>query len=229
MNPPHSKLSIIIPVLNEARTLASTLQAAQVHRQAGAELIIVDGGSTDETLPLCAGAADQVLQTRRGRASQMNFGAAHAQGAVLLFLHADTRLPERAVVLVADALHSGVHQWGRFDVRISGRSALLPVIAACMNWRSRWSGIATGDQAIFVQREAWRSVGGFPAQPLMEDIALSRRLLRLGRPACIRTRLTTSGRRWDQHGAWRTIGLMWRLRLLYWLGVPAEKLARAYR
>jgi rSAM/selenodomain-associated transferase 2 len=228
MNLPPTRLSIIVPVLNESQTIASTLQAAQVHRQAGAELIVVDGGSTDGTLALCVGAADQVLHAPRGRASQMNVGAQHAQGAVLLFLHADTQLPENAVPLVADALRSGVHRWGRFDVMLSGRSAMLPVIAACMNWRSRLSGIATGDQAIFVQREAWNAVGGFPAQPLMEDIELSRRLLRISRPACIRTRLTTSGRRWDQRGAWRTILLMWRLRWLYWLGVPPERLARAY-
>ncbi len=228
MTPPPIHLSIIIPVLNEARTLASTLQAVQVHRQAGAELIVVDGGSTDETVALCAGAADHVLQAPRGRANQMNLGAQQAEGAVLLFLHADTQLPDGAVHLVAQALRSGAHRWGRFDVVLSGRSALLPVVAACMNLRSRLSGIATGDQAIFVQREAWLAVGGFPAQPLMEDIEISRRLLRWSRPACIRSRLTTSGRRWDQRGAWRTIWLMWRLRWLYALGVPAERLARAY-
>jgi rSAM/selenodomain-associated transferase 2 len=223
------RISIIMPVLNEARTLASTLRAAQALRQAGVELIIVDGGSDDTTLALCVGAADQVLQAPRGRARQMNFGARQAGASTLLFVHADTTLPAGAQDMVAERLSSGGHRWGRFDVSITGRAAMLPFIAACMNLRSRLTGIATGDQAIFVRRDAFDAVGGFPDQPLMEDVELSRRLRRLGRPACIGAKVTTSGRRWDQHGVWRTILLMWRLRLLYWLGVPAERLARAYR
>ncbi len=223
------RLSIIMPVLNEAPTLARALGAAQVHRQAGAELIVVDGGSDDATLALCAGHADRLLQAPRGRASQMNLGARQARAATLLFLHADTVLPERAVDIVAAQLAGGHHRWGRFDVSIVGRSGMLAVIAACMNLRSRLTGMATGDQAIFVERELFDAVGGFPAQPLMEDIELSRRLLRTGRPACVDAKAVTSGRRWDQRGVWRTILLMWRLRLLYWLGVPAERLAGAYR
>jgi rSAM/selenodomain-associated transferase 2 len=158
----------------------------------------------------------------------MNAGAAAAGGAILLFLHADTRLPAGAADAVLQAL-SGTAAWGRFDVTIEGRSAWLPLIARLMNWRSRWTGIATGDQAMFVRRADFDAVGGFPDQPLMEDIELSRRLRARGAPACLRLRATTSGRRWDQRGAWPTILLMWRLRLLYALGTPAERLARAYR
>jgi rSAM/selenodomain-associated transferase 2 len=160
----------------------------------------------------------------------MNAGAAVATAPRLLFLHADTRLPADALDLVCSALDA--HAWGRFDVRISGRSAWLHVVAAMMNARSRWSGIATGDQAIFMTRAAFDVVGGFPDQPLMEDIELSRRLKRLPQrpaPACLRARVTTSGRRWERHGVWRTIWLMWRLRWLYWRGTPAETLAGMYR
>jgi rSAM/selenodomain-associated transferase 2 len=146
----------------------------------------------------------------------------------VLFLHADTRLPADADRIVLDAVQRGA-SWGRFDVRIEGRSRWLPVVAALMNARSRLSGIATGDQAIFVTRAAFDRVGGFPDQPLMEDIEISRRLRRLARPACLRARVVTSGRRWDTHGAWRTIVLMWRLRWAYWRGAPAQELARRYR
>jgi rSAM/selenodomain-associated transferase 2 len=164
----------------------------------------------------------------RGRASQMNAGAAVATSGVLLFLHADTQLPADAQALVEQALRS--HAWGRFDVAIDGRSRWLPLVAALMNLRSRASGIATGDQAIFMRRDAFDAVGGFADQPLMEDIELSRRLrARFGAPACLRAKVLTSGRRWDERGAWRTIALMWRLRLLYRLGVPAERLAAQYR
>ena len=222
---PQPPLSIVMPVRDEAQRIAAALAALAPLRTAGAELIVVDGGSHDGTPALCQGRADAVLAAAAGRATQMNAGARAASGAVLLFLHADTALPADAAALIAQA---GA-PWGRFDVTIEGRSTLLPLVAALMNWRSRWTGIATGDQAIFVRREAFDAVGGFPEQPLMEDIELSKRLSRLGRPACLRARVVTSGRRWDQRGAWRTIVLMWRLRLLYWLGVPAERLAAAYR
>ena len=198
-------------------------------REDGPEIIVCDGGSTDGTLLSCGGLADVVLSTPCGRARQMTAGAAVARGEVLLFLHADTRLPADAPAAIAQALARGAG-WGRFDVRIEGRATVLPVVAAFMNRRSRWSGIATGDQAIFMRRELFDAVGGFPDQPLMEDIELSSRLLRRGHaPACLRQRVTTSGRRWDEHGAWRTIVLMWRLRWRYWRGTPAESLARLYR
>jgi rSAM/selenodomain-associated transferase 2 len=217
-----------VPVLNEASGIASTLAALAPLRARGAELIVVDGGSDDGTLALCQGQADQLLAGPRGRARQMNHGAQAARAATLLFLHADTRLPADADRLVAVALGNGA-AWGRFDVRIEGRSRWLPVVARLMNLRSRLTGIATGDQALFMPRTAFDRVGGFPDQPLMEDIEISRRLLVIGRPACLRQPVTTSGRRWDQRGAWRTIVLMWRLRWAYWRGAPAEDLARRYR
>lgn len=222
------RLSIVMPVLNEAAGLQATLQALQALRAGGHELIVVDGGSQDDSAALAAALADEVVHSPRGRARQMNAGAAQARHDTLLFLHADTRLPAAADAAVAQALQRGA-RWGRFDVRIEGRSAWLPVVAWFMNRRSRLSGIATGDQALFVQRALFQQLGGFPEQPLMEDVELSRRLRAQSRPACLRARVVTSGRRWDERGAWRTIVLMWRLRWLYWRGTPAEQLARAYR
>ncbi|MBL8325338.1 MAG: TIGR04283 family arsenosugar biosynthesis glycosyltransferase [Rubrivivax sp.] len=222
-------MSVVVPVLNEALGVRQCLQALAPLRAAGAEIIVVDGGSHDGTAALCERRADRVLQGPRGRARQMNAGAARARGDVLLFLHADTRLPDAALTQVVDALGPGGRAWGRFDVQIEGRSRWLPVVAALMNLRSRLTGIATGDQAIFMHRSAFAAVGGFPEQPLMEDVEMSRRLKRIGAPACLRARVVTSGRRWDQRGALATIVLMWRLRLLYWLGASPERLARAYR
>ena len=227
------RVSIIVPVLNEAATLGDALRALASWRTAcagGCEVIVVDGGSADAhraTCAACAGLTDAVLLAPRGRARQMNAGAARAQGQVLLFLHVDTRLPAGAPAAVEAALQQ--HAWGRFDVAIAGTSRLLPVIAAFMNLRSRLSGIATGDQAIFVTRPAFDAAGGFPDQPLMEDIEISRRLRRTGPPACLRLRVRTSGRRWDEFGVWRTTALMWRLRWLYWRGTPAEQLVGLYR
>ena len=223
-------LSIVMPVLDEAAAIAAALEALAPLRARGAELIVVDGGSVDDTLALCGGRVDTLLHAPAGRARQMNTGAAAARGAVLLFLHADTRLPDRADRLIADGLHRSRRQWGRFDVTIDGRSRCFVLIAALMNLRSRVTGIATGDQAIFVARTAFDAAGGFPDQPLMEDIELSRRLRRgAGAPLCLADRVHTSGRRWERHGVGRTVVLMWRLRLLYWLGVSAERLARDYR
>lgn len=222
-------LSIVVPALDEAAGIAATLQALQPLRARGAEVIVVDGGSRDATPALAAPLADRVIASTRGRALQMNAGAAAARAPRLLFLHADTRLPEGADALVAHALAGGRHAWGRFDVVLEGRSRGLAVVAAMMNLRSRLTGIATGDQAIFVTREAFDAAGGFPAQPLMEDIELSRRLLQHSRPACLHDKVRTSGRRWDQRGLLRTIVLMWRLRWAYWRGTPAEVLAARYR
>jgi rSAM/selenodomain-associated transferase 2 len=229
-DPPRASpaLSIIVPVLNEAAGITDVLMPLAAWRARGAELIVVDGGSSDDTAALCSAHCDLLLHSPRGRASQMNAGAASARGTALLFLHADTRPPDDGDALVAAAIKAGAC-WGRFDVRIAGRSALLPLIAALMNLRSRWSGIATGDQAIFVRRDLFVQLGGYAEQPLMEDIDLSRRLLRIAHPACLRARATTSGRRWDTHGAWRTVWLMWTLRWRYWRGTPADVLARAYR
>ena len=221
-------LSIIVPVLDEAAGIAAALRRLATLRRQGAELIVVDGGSSDGTAALCDGLADVVLASPRGRALQMNAGAAAATGRVLLFLHADTQLPDRAAAHIEAALRT--RAWGRFDVAIDGCSPWLAVVAAMMNLRSSISGIATGDQAIFVRRDVFGAAGGFPRQPLMEDIELSRRLLRRhGRPAGVRARVVTSGRRWESRGVWRTIWLMWRLRLLYRLGASPERLARMYR
>lgn len=220
-------LSIVLPVLNEATGIVAALEALGPLRRGGAEVIVADGGSADRSAELAGSLADQVLDAPRGRASQMNAGAAAARGGVLLFLHADTRLPEGADGLVAQAMATGSH-WGRFDVRIEGRSIWLPVVAALMNRRSRLTGIATGDQAMFVSRAAFDAVGGFPDIPLMEDIELSGRLLQTGRPACLPARVTTSGRRWEAHGVWRTILRMWWLRLRYALGADPRRLALEY-
>ena len=226
MNP--ASLSIIIPVLNEGDGLAATLQALAPLRAHGVQLIVVDGGSQDDSLAKAKPLVDHALAGPRGRGRQMNIGAALAQGDVLLFLHADTQLPDTADALVLTAIGAGA-LWGRFDVHIEGRSPMLRVVATMMNLRSRMSGIATGDQAIFVQRAAFEAVGGFPDQALMEDIELSKRLGRSSAPACLRARVRTSGRRWESRGVWRTIFLMWRLRWRYWLGASPEQLERAYR
>jgi rSAM/selenodomain-associated transferase 2 len=227
------RLTIVIPVLDEAAIIAATLQALAPLRACGAEVIVVDGGSSDSTVALARPIADRVVAERRNRGAAMNSGAALGTGEVFIFLHADTTLPDRADQLIAAALacrpsDRAYRCWGRFDLRIAGRHPLLALVARMINWRSRLTGIATGDQAIFVTREAFWSVGGFPDLPLMEDIALSRKLKRLCRPLCIAAPAVTSGRRWDYHGLWQTVVLMWRLRLAYYLGVAPARLALAY-
>ncbi|HET9580987.1 MAG TPA: TIGR04283 family arsenosugar biosynthesis glycosyltransferase [Usitatibacter sp.] len=221
-------LSIIVPVLDEAEAIGATLRALQPARAMGAEVLVVDGGSRDATCALARPLADRVLQAPRGRAAQMNAGAAAASGRVLLFLHADTVLPPDAASAVESALADGRHAWGRFDVAIGSPHPLLAVVAMLMNARSRWTGIATGDQAVFVRRDAFEAAGGFPSIPLMEDVALSRALKRLSAPAALRLRVVTSGRRWERHGILRTIFLMWRLRAAYALGADPHRLARRY-
>lgn len=222
-----TRLSIVVPVLNEVAVIVSTLEHLQALRIAGAEVIVVDGGSTDDTPQLVQPMADRVVQASTGRARQMNKGAALAGGDVLLFLHADTILPRDAGRRITEAISAG-RQWGRFDVLIEGASPLFPVISFFMNLRSRLSGVATGDQAIFVARSAFVSVGGFPDIPLMEDIAFSDKMRRRSRPACIRARVRTSGRRWEKHGVARTILKMWWLRLRFFLGDSPERLAAEY-
>jgi rSAM/selenodomain-associated transferase 2 len=227
MTPPT--LSIVMPVLNEAAVLDAVLQALAPLTARGAQLIVADGGSSDGTTALAQAAGALVVHAPRGRALQMNAGAQLASAKLLLFLHADTLLPDDADRLMARALDDGVAVWGRFDVRIDGQPPLLRMVAALMNKRSRWSGIATGDQAIFMTRAAFDAVGGFPVQPLMEDIEISKRLRRISSPACLRAQVLTSGRRWKTHGVWRTVLLMWRLRFAYWRGAAPERLAELYR
>jgi rSAM/selenodomain-associated transferase 2 len=222
------RLSIVVPCLDEEEGIAATLAALAPFRARGAEVIVVDGGSVDNTVARARSGADLVLAARRGRASQMNVGAKHARGDVLLFLHADTRLPPGADTLIQSGLASTGKTWGRFDVTIEGRHPLLPVVAEAMNVRSRWTGIATGDQAIFLQRALFERIGGYPAIALMEDIALTSLLSKEGPPLCIHEKAVTSGRRWEKHGLVRTVLLMWRLRLAYRLGADPDRLALRY-
>lgn len=223
------RISIVVPALDEAAGIQSVLAPLQPLRERGHEVIVVDGGSTDGTPDLAASLADRVISSPRGRAVQQNAGAAAASGDVLLFLHADTALPDGADALVLGGLRRTGRGWGRFDVRLSGRHPLLRVVERMIGIRSRLSGIATGDQAIFVRREWFWRGGGFPELPLMEDVAITRALKRLGRPLCLRTRVTTSSRRWEERGIARTILLMWRLRWAYFRGADPAELARRYR
>ncbi len=221
------KLSIVMPVLNEAAGIEAALAALASYRARGAEIIVVDGGSGDCTRELARPFADHVIAGPRGRAAQMNAGAEIAGGDVLLFLHADTRLPDGADRLIRNGLASSARFWGRFNVGIEG-GGILRLVALMMNARSRLTGICTGDQALFVTRAAFERVGGFPSIALMEDVALSARLKRVSRPLALRARVTTSGRRWRQNGALRTVLLMWLLRLEFFFGADPARLARQY-
>jgi rSAM/selenodomain-associated transferase 2 len=223
-----SKLSIIMPVLNEGEGIAAALDALAVLRALGTEVMVVDGGSRDATIQRARLRADRVIAAPPGRGLQMNAGADKASGDVLLFLHADTRLPGEADHVVLNGLERSGRVWGRFDAEIEGQSPLLVVIAWLMNLRSRLTGIATGDQAMFVRRDAFQAAGGFAAIPLMEDIELCKRLRRVSRPLCLRERVVTSGRRWEKDGVLNTVVLMWRLRLAYFLGADPKTLARRY-
>jgi rSAM/selenodomain-associated transferase 2 len=220
--------SIIVPVLNEAEDIRAALQALAPRRARGAEIIVVDGGSTDDTVARAASLATFVISSPRGRATQMNAGTAIASADILLFLHADTQLPSDADRLVIDGLAQSQRAWGRFDIAIKGRHPLLPLVASAMNLRSRLTGITTGDQAMFMSRAAFAAAGGFPEIALMEDITFARSLKRVSRPLCLRARVVTSGRRWEKRGVARTIVLMWRLRLAYFFGAKPENLARRY-
>ncbi len=217
------RLSVVVPALNEAREIEAALAALAALRARGHEVIVVDGGSADGTARLARPLCDRLVESARGRALQMNAGARVARNDVIVFLHADTRLPTDAVESIVEGLRGA--RWGRFDVRIDSDRPILNLVACAMNLRSRLTGIATGDQAIFVRRDAFN---GFPEIPLMEDIAFSAAMRRCGRPACLRSRVVTSGRRWEARGVLRTILLMWRLRLLYFLGAAPERLARLY-
>jgi len=225
-------LAVVVPVLNEAATIEAALLRLAPLRERGARVIVVDGGSGDDTAARAAPLADRVLAAARGRALQMNAGARADEAAtasVLLFLHADTQLPEVADRIIERALADGEHCWGRFDVRLDAAGWPLRLIETMMNWRSRLTGIATGDQAIFVTRAAFDWLHGFAPLPLMEDIDFCSRARRLTRPAALRSRVRTSARRWQRHGLWRTVALMWSLRLAYFFGADPAALARRYR
>ncbi|MEP6656217.1 MAG: TIGR04283 family arsenosugar biosynthesis glycosyltransferase [Betaproteobacteria bacterium] len=223
------RVSIVIPALDEAAGITATLWPLQPLRAAGHEVIVVDGGSRDATLRIAAPLADLAFTAPRGRALQMNAGAAAAHGELLLFLHADSVLASAALTRMLHDYQASGRYWGRFDVDIGGRPRLLRLIAFMMNARSRITGIATGDQAIFVTRELFQRVGGFPRQALMEDIALSIALKRhSGMPLCTRARVRTSGRRWERYGIVREVLHMWRLRWDYWRGVSPLALAARY-
>jgi rSAM/selenodomain-associated transferase 2 len=221
------KFSIIIPTFNESDTIQSCLLALQSLRD-HAEIIVVDGDSDDNTIELATAYADKILSSERGRAKQMNHGAAQATGDILLFLHADTELPEHALSLLAQQLTTQ-QPWGRFDIELCGESIIFKVIAFMMNWRSRLTGVATGDQAIFVSKTAFIAVGCYPDIALMEDIALSSALKKISSPICLKAKVKSSSRRWQHYGIYKTILLMWSLRLRYWLGQDPHYLAELYR
>jgi len=223
------KLSIIIPALNEENSIVKTLKQLQPLRDEGHEVIVVDGGSDDQTWQLSEPLVDHAIQSHPGRARQMNRGAALASNEILLFLHADTRLPDDATQQIDAALNCTMKVWGRFDVRLTGQPFMFRVIERMINQRSCITGIATGDQAIFVRRAVFELFGGYAEIPLMEDVELTKSLRSISWPCCIKSAVVTSSRRWEKNGIVKTIWLMWRLRFLYFIGVDPRKLAASYR
>jgi rSAM/selenodomain-associated transferase 2 len=221
-------ISVIIPTLHEEKTLPGTL--ARLRHPAFSEVLVVDGGSRDKTVADIALAhpLTRVMNAPTGRARQMNAGASVAKGELLLFLHADTLLPQTAAEDITRTMADTRFVGGRFDARLTPDRGLLWVVGRMMSWRSRLTGIATGDQALFVRRKVFEDLGGFPDIPIMEDIAFGRRLKRAGRVVALHSCVMASGRRWERHGAIRTILLMWWLRLLFYLGVSPDRLKRLY-
>ena len=220
-------VSIIIPVLNEENSIKELLQQLQAYRQQGHEVIVVDGGSHDNTRAVADSLSDKVISSEAGRALQMNNGATQSRHEILWFLHADTIIPENAIEQIQQALNKS--DWGRFNVKLSGSHILFRIIETMMNVRSCVSSIATGDQGIFVKRKIFGQVNEYSNIPLMEDVDLSKKLKKLSKPVCLKYTLITSSRRWEKNGISSTILLMWKLRFLYWVGVSPEHLARQYR
>ena len=220
-------ISIIIPTLNEENVIQTFLQQLQQFRTQGHEVIVVDGGSSDRTVSVATELSDKVINSESGRAVQMNNGASQSRNDILWFLHADTVISDQSVVQIQQAINKS--NWGRFNVKLSGSNILFRLIEFMMNIRSCLTGVATGDQGIFVKRKTFESVGCFSNLPLMEDIDLSKKLIKISKPACIKNTLITSSRRWEERGILSTVVLMWRLRFLYWFGVSANKLAAQYK
>ena len=231
-------ISIIIPIRNEADNLPQLFDNINSLKPSPQQVILVDGGSKDDSISITQRYIEelildnksainwQAVESVAGRAAQMNTGAALATSEVLLFLHADTQLPIDAISEVAAAIETA--EWGRFDVQLDSRQPMLWVVSTMINWRSRLSDIATGDQAIFIKRALFKQIGGYPKQALMEDVELCKRLKGIAKPACLKSKVITSARRWQQHGTWRTIILMWQLRFDYWRGVSTDNIKARY-
>ena len=223
------RISIIIPILNESTILVRNLKNLQSARIQGHEIIVVDGGSEDKNEQLVIPLIDFFESSPRGRALQMNKGAEIANGDVLVFLHIDTFLPDDGLRAITRALEDQENGWGRFDIRLSGQCFLFRVIERMMNWRSRLSGIATGDQAIFISRDLFKKVQGFPIIPIMEDVEICRRLKKIQSPICLSQKVITSSRRWESGGIFKTVWMMWSLRLAYWFGEDPSRLVKRYK
>jgi rSAM/selenodomain-associated transferase 2 len=221
-------ISIIIPVLNDASSLGQLLAQLQSYRQDGHEVVVVDGGSRDGSMTVARKLSDRVLISGTGRSRQMNLGADNASHDILLFLHADAILPPEGLHRIPQLLADPKHAWGRFDVYLDQPGLIYGLIAWMMNRRSRLTGVATGDQGIFVHRDLFHRIGGYRDISLMEDVAISKDLLNFSRPLCLQEKLGVSARRWHKHGVLKTIAFMWYLRLGYFLGRSPEKLAKLY-
>lgn len=222
------QLSIIIPTYNESQSIENTLISLMHLIEAGHEVIIVDGGSEDDTVSICKKYTGNVLLASKGRANQMNCGAQKASKDILVFLHADTILPDNAAYQIINALSLSNSKWGHFKVKLNGENRLLRIIEFLMNTRSCFTGIVTGDQTMFIRRTLFEIIHGYKNIPLMEDVEISKSLKKYSMPICMKSSVISSSRRWETKGYLRTIFLMWKLRLLYFLGVSAKKLVKLY-